>query len=204
MAAADFFRAEFVGKGCHGATPHKGLNPIPIASDAVSRLLSLHQRVNANDGCVVTVCSMHAGESSNTVPDVAVIEGTVRYFSPAQGAGLERDIGAACQGAADAGGGQLKYGYERKYALPVVNAPQSVAMLRELVTANLGADAWSPAERPLMVSEDFAYYLQGRQGAMFFLGIGEDCPPLHTSCFDFNDDALETGILLMCLIALGS
>lgn len=204
MAAADFFRAQFVGKGCHGATPHKGLNPIPIASDAVGRLLSLHQRANAQDGCVVTVCSFAAGESSNTVPDTAAIEGTVRYFSTAQGEDLQRDIGDACQAAAAAGGARLNLRYERKYALPVVNAPQSVAMLRELVTANLGPGAWSPAAKPLMVSEDFAYYLQDRPGAMFFLGIGEDRPPLHTSRFDFNDDALEAGILLMCLIALGS
>ncbi len=202
LAAADFFRAELIGKGCHGATPHKGINPIPICSDAVGRLLDLHRRVNERDGCVVTVCSFHAGESSNTVPDTAAIEGTVRYFSKAQGDELEAAITGAVEAAAARGGARVKFTYERKYALPVVNSPRSVGMLRELVGRCLSLAAWVQAEKPLMVSEDFAFYLDGRQGALFFLGIGEDRPPLHTSCFDFNDDALESGILLMCMIAL--
>ena len=45
-----------------------------------------------------------------------------------------------------------------------------------------------------MVSEDFAYYIDGREGAMFFLGLGEHHSPLHTSTFDFNDAVLPAGI----------
>ena len=58
------------------------------------------------------------------------------------------------------------------------------------------------APAPAMVSEDFSFYLNDREGAMFWLGLGEDWPKLHTPQFDFNEEALKTGILMFCLIAL--
>jgi metal-dependent amidase/aminoacylase/carboxypeptidase family protein len=48
-----------------------------------------------------------------------------------------------------------------------------------------------------MGAEDFAYYLEQHPGAMFFLGMGEESPQLHSNCFDFNDEALEQGILFL-------
>jgi metal-dependent amidase/aminoacylase/carboxypeptidase family protein len=50
--------------------------------------------------------------------------------------------------------------------------------------------------------DDFAFYLRGRDGALFMLGVGEDSPPLHSPMYDFNDEALEAGILMHCLIAM--
>jgi len=54
-----------------------------------------------------------------------------------------------------------------------------------------------------MGCEDFAYYLRGREGLMFRLGVGEDATPLHSPQFDFNDGALRNGIVMMCLLAMG-
>ncbi|HEX8915332.1 MAG TPA: amidohydrolase, partial [Humisphaera sp.] len=43
LAATDQFYATFVGRGCHGAFPHAGIDPIPAAAEAV---LSLQQFVS--------------------------------------------------------------------------------------------------------------------------------------------------------------
>lgn len=40
-------------------------------------------------------------------------------------------------------------------------------------------------------SEDFGYYLKECPGAIFYIGSGENYPPLHTGAFDFNDSLLE-------------
>ena len=45
-----------------------------------------------------------------------------------------------------------------------------------------------------MSSEDFSYYINENPGGMFFLGMGEDSPGLHTNTYDFNDKALKNGI----------
>ena len=49
-------------------------------------------------------------------------------------------------------------------------------------------------DKPVMASEDFSYYIDGNPGAMFFLGMGEDSPGLHTNNYNFNDEALKNGI----------
>ena len=41
LAATDAWAAEFVGKGCHGAFPHLGVDPIVAASEAVVNLQQL-------------------------------------------------------------------------------------------------------------------------------------------------------------------
>jgi metal-dependent amidase/aminoacylase/carboxypeptidase family protein len=60
---------------------------------------------------------------------------------------------------------------------------------------------------PVMGAEDFSYYGQRVPACFFVLGTKvADAPlhPLHSPKFDFNDQALETGVLSMCAIALGS
>jgi hypothetical protein len=32
---------------------------------------------------------------------------------------------------------------------------------------------------------------------MFFLGVGEESPGLHTGLYDFNDEAIRNGILFL-------
>ena len=40
-------------------------------------------------------------------------------------------------------------------------------------------------------SEDFGWYLKKCKGAIFYIGNGEDYPPLHTVSYDFVDENLE-------------
>jgi len=51
----------------------------------------------------------------------------------------------------------------------------------------------------VMSSEDFSYYIDDNPGGMFFLGMGEHSPELHTSNYNFNDDAMKNGILFFVL-----
>lgn len=43
-------------------------------------------------------------------------------------------------------------------------------------------------------SEDFGHCLKVCSGAMFYIGIGENHPALHTTEYDFNDRILETSV----------
>ena len=47
-----------------------------------------------------------------------------------------------------------------------------------------------------MASEDFSFMSQVVKGAYFWLGVDGNRPskPLHNAAYDFNDDAIETGI----------
>ena len=66
----------------------------------------------------------------------------------------------------------------------------------------LGKDKWDGNGKCSMCGEDFGFILQKLPGVYFHLGVGENYPSLHDSAYNFNDDALEAGILMMCGLVL--
>lgn len=202
FAAGAHFDIRVRGKGCHGAMPELGKNPIPIAARIACELQQLHDDLHPEDGTVISVCSLQGGSSSNIIPDSAQVQGTARYLSIRRGDEIESRIREIVSHAASGTGARISIDYVRSYDLPVVNTCDGFERVRYVAENHLPIGAWVEAERPSMGNEDFAYYLQGREGAMMWLGLGEDYPSLHSPRFDFNDNVLETGILMFCLIAL--
>lgn len=79
--AAAFFRIAIQGKGCHGAMPHTGVDPIMTAAHIVLGLQQIQTRELAiSDSCVMTLGSLQAGESANVIPDSALLQGTLRAY----------------------------------------------------------------------------------------------------------------------------
>ena len=79
--AADFFTLKVQGKGCHGSTPHKGVDALAIAYQIFSCLQSLSARVlPSGENAVLTVGKFFAGETPNAIPDTALLQGTLRTF----------------------------------------------------------------------------------------------------------------------------
>jgi amidohydrolase len=202
MAAADFFKITVQGRGGHGSKPERTIDPILIATRVVESLYAIPSRhIGALDPVVISVCSIHGGQSSNVIPDEVVLEGSIRYFSKEAGEKLpglfERIVRDEC----GKSGASCLIDYKRPY-IPTINNPDIVAIGKGIVEQNLGAAAWINVAEPSMGSEDFSYYLEKNRGAMFLLGMGEEGPQLHNNCFNFNDDALKNGILFLVLSAL--
>jgi hippurate hydrolase len=84
--------------------------------------------------------------------------------------------------------------YERGYN-PTINHKAETDYIVDLATRFAGADKVMEMPRPTMGAEDFAYMLEERPGAYFFLGTQrtKNDPPLHHPKFDFNDDILPVG-----------
>jgi amidohydrolase len=202
MAAAAMFVIEIKGKGCHGARPEDGKNPIPTAARIVSALAAMHERWNSQNGSIISVCSFQSGTNSNVIPDAAIIRGTTRYLSNEVGDSIQDEIRKAVAEICRDAGTEARIEYEPPYDLPVINTESGYRLVRSLAEEYLPAGSWREMDKPSMGAEDFAYYLPGREGAMFHLGLGESSPGIHTCSFDFNDDVLGTGILMHCLLAL--
>ncbi len=201
-AAADFYGLEFRGRGGHAALPGQTVNPIPAAARMAGEIQALHDELNAACGAVVTVSSFHAGTAANLIPDTALLEGTVRYLEEGFGDQVARRLAELVQQTINRTKVKAELSYQKRYWLPVLNSAKGAAHVRRLAATYLPEGKWVEAAEPAMVAEDFAFYLQDRDGAMFWLGLGEDWPKLHTPVFDFNEAALSTGILMFCLIAL--
>lgn len=77
--AANTFEIRIQGKGCHGAMPHTGLDPINTAAHLVLALQAINSReIGANDSAMLTIGMLQAGDTANVIPDKAVLRGSMR------------------------------------------------------------------------------------------------------------------------------
>ena len=199
LAATDNFIATFIGKGCHGAYPHLGVDPVVTACESV---LSVQQMVSREtdptDACVVTIGRMHAGTAVNIIPDTATIEATVRTLTPAQRKHAAAAIERRLRGIAAANGCELDFTWNEGYP-STVNDPKMADYVAAVARQTLGENRFIPIAKPSMGGEDFSYYLEKVPGCFFLVGVEPaNCktpyPTLHSDCYDFTDAALETGM----------
>jgi len=202
MAACDEFRIRVVGKGGHGAGPSRARNPIVPASAIVVALQDIvSSEVPAFAPAVITVCAVHAGQAFNVIPGEAALRGTARSMHPKVRDRLEERVRLVAGGVAQAFGCKAEVEYLRGTP-PLVNDPGVSASLLAAMEQAVGKGAVRDLDGPGMGSEDFAYYLERvPRGALFRLGIANPetgrGPAGHTPTFDFNDDAIPTGIAVM-------
>jgi amidohydrolase len=193
LAATDIFAATFVGKGCHGAFPHLGRDPIVAAAEAVVNLQQFVSReMDPTDSAVVTVGQFHAGTATNIIPDRAKIEGTARTLNASARKLIEEAIERRCRGIAGANGCEIEFTWEVGYP-PTVNDPAMSDYVAKIAKRTLGDNRFVPAARPVMGGEDFAYYLEKVPGCMFLVGVAPSSAPypsLHSDRYDFTDAAL--------------
>ena len=79
FAGADSVDIDIYGVGAHGASPHKGIDPIVLGSQIVLALQTLVAReLSPREPGVVTVGSFHSGSKHNIISDHAKLQLTVR------------------------------------------------------------------------------------------------------------------------------
>lgn len=202
MAAADIFTLTIKGKGGHGSAPDASIDPIFTASRVINGLYLLSSRkMRAQDRLVISIGSIQGGTTANIIPDEVVLKGSVRYLSREVG----DNIPALFEHAVKAECAYTGAGYDLEYSRPyiaTVNNVHIVNRCKDITERYLGKSCWIDIDEPVMGSEDFSYYIDKNPGAMFFLGMGEDSAPLHSNLFDFNDEALGTGIMFLVLSTL--
>jgi amidohydrolase len=206
LAATDNFTATFVGKGSHGAYPHKGVDPIVAAAEAVlSAQCFASREFDPTDATVVTIGKFHAGTAVNIIPDTATIEATVRTLSPETrnlaAAALERRM----RGIALAHDCDLRFQYNEGYP-PTVNDPQMYDYVARIARQTVGNDRFFPVQKSSMGGEDFSFYLQKVPGCFFLVGVEPpdrtSYPALHNDHYDFTDAALPTAIHMFLELVL--
>ena len=202
MAAIDRFTITIKGLGGHGAKPHLALNPILPAVQIVQAIQAVTtQSINPLFPAVISVCQFHAGSVDNVIPGTAVLSGTVRYFEPSLKNMIRERLQDVVHGCSKAAGVKFEFEY-RDGCIPLVNNPEMTARARKAITHYLGAKAWRDNLELTTSSEDFSFYLEKIPGAFIRIGLGETSEKLHTSRFDFNDQALEFGIIALCALVL--
>jgi amidohydrolase len=198
MASADMFTLTIRGKGGHGAQPHLTIDAVVIAAEVVTALQTLVSRETSPAApVVVTLGSIHGGTAANIVAGEVVIQGTLRTFDTSLREHLLARIAQVAEGIASALRGSSEFRHDSGTP-PVINDPDMAQVVSETASSVLGADAVVPLE-PLMVGEDFAYFLEARPGCFFMLGGAPEGAPVvhHTPEFRIDERCLPIGFRVM-------
>ena len=195
MAALDTFEIQIQGRGCHGAMPHEGADPILAAAQLVSALQSIVSRnVDPLRSAVISATQIQAGDTWNVIPDACLIRGCTRWYDAAVGHLIAERMKRLTHSLAEALGCSAEIHYEQRFPA-TLNDPAAARFVRE-VAGGMGFQVMDTP--PSMASEDFAYMLQAVPGCYLWLGAaraGEN-PGLHSPRYDFNDEVLGRGIEL--------
>ncbi|MFC1936256.1 M20 family metallopeptidase [Chloroflexota bacterium] len=201
-AGVDTFYGKVLGKGGHGSTPHKVVDPIFISGHVILALHSIvSRRLWPLDSAVISIGSVNGGSIDNVIPEVVEMTGTIRFLNKEVQALVHKEIERAFKIAQTLGGDyELKIveGYP-----PMDNSPEVVKVIDEVAVELIGEEnVVEPI--PEMGSEDFAFFIEKAPGAMLFLGckIEGDERRHHNPRFDVNEDCLSIGAGVLAETAL--
>jgi hippurate hydrolase len=165
MSSSDSVDITVRGVGAHGASPHRGKDPIYIASQIVIALQGLVSREIAPlEPAVVTVGSFHAGFKHNIIPDEARLQLTVRSDSEATRTRLLEGIERIARNVGRAAGldedrlPTVRSGFESTPT--TINDEAATARVRGTWVEHFGEDVLYRSVRTGMGAEDFAEFVQ--------------------------------------------
>ncbi len=207
MAAADTFLVTVKGRGGHGSSPHRSLDPIAAGCEMVTALQTMVTRgFDVFDPVVVTVGSFHGGSADNVIPDEARFEATVRTFSKDNRTKIKRRLVEVVQGIAAAHGLEVEASFGMGYPV-TVNDDGEAAFVGRTADELFGPGRYFVSPQPIMGSEDFSYVLEEVPGAFVFLGAcpadrdPATAPYNHSPEAVFDDSVLSDGAALYATLA---
>jgi amidohydrolase len=206
MASADEIYITITGKGGHAATPHLCVDPIVIAARVVTALQEIISRnLDPVSSGVLTIGRIASeGGATNVIPDRVVLEGTFRAMDEVWRYQAHQMIRNLVEHICQASGATVSINIVIGYPC-LKNDDKVTNMCRDAAIQYLGSDKVHDLPTR-MSSEDFAFYSQHVPAAFYRLGTGwaesDRNYPVHSSRFDVNEEALETGMGLMSFITL--
>ena len=201
MAMGDKFRIKLHGKEGHGSSPHLSIDPTLMVAEVIQGLQKIVSRnIDPNESVVVSVGTIHGGNSFNIIPSNVEISGTVRMTNDRLREFVKKRIEDVLKGATIGGNGAYEFEYEECFKL-TVSDENLVKILYKSVCECLDEDSAVYLKNGSMASEDFSEYEQYIPGLYFFLGTRNEDKgciyPLHNSLYKLDEDILTTGVTVL-------
>ena len=215
--AADYFTIDIRGKGCHGSTPHMGIDPITTGAHIVTALQEISAReLGIMENAIITLGTFQSGQSANVIPDTAQLKGTMRCFREDTRNYLKqriqemvRDVATVFRAEA-----QLKYtsGCPTLYNDSALSE-QVLSFMKELLgedgafsTQELAKESNKKSSKTAGGSEDFAYFSHCIPSIMLSIATGSPKEgytyPLHHPKVEFDESILPIGSAVYAYSAL--
>ena len=177
FAGADSVDIVIHGVGAHGASPHKGVDPIVLGSQIVLALQTLVSReLSPREPGVVTVGSFHSGSKHNIISDRALLQLTVRNTNLETREKLLAGIRRIAKNMGLVAGlpdDKLpEVSLHDEGVPPTVNNVELVRRIRAVWQQKIGADQLSAIVPTGMGAEDFPFFTTDPQIPSVYFTIG--------------------------------
>jgi len=206
LTGCNGFKITITGKGCHGAQPQNGIDPINIGVHIHLALQELIAReVDFSNGALLTFGQFVAGTAVNIIPQTAVMQGTLRTFNEEIREALVERMKTIVKLTAEKFRGSAEI--EILSDVPVL-------MNDEEMTVKVRGYLEEMAEDQIKVedgfagtaSEDFSYIAKAVPATTIFFGASDmDSPdekfPMHHPKAIFDERALCRGAAMYAQIA---
>ena len=199
-ANSDRFSIVIRGKMAHGSAPHKGVDAIAVAAEAIGALQLIRSReTNTRQPLVLTIGTIQGGQRENILAERVELGGTVRTYDAAFRDKVIESMHRVLKGVCEAHGATYEMEYRKGYP--------SIINDDALVKATLPVFRRIVGEKnvveviPGMGGEDFSYFSQIVPGFYFRLGIANEAKGIigggHTPIFDVDEECMKTGVATM-------
>jgi amidohydrolase len=200
-ASSDRFVIEVQGKKTHGAYPHTGLDPVPVAAELVQALqLVVSRQIDAQNPKVLTIGSIHGGNRFNIIADQVTLEGTIRTLDPEVRREMKERIQRTVTGVAATHGLTAALRWVGEGNLATMN---DAALTRASVPSlqRVYGLAQTKEVKPQMGAEDFAALADRVPGLYIKMGVRNEAKGItamiHTEDFDIDERVLPLGVKAM-------
>jgi len=196
MAGSDHLVITVTGKSAHGATPHRGIDPILVSAQALTQIRAfLSQEVDARHPVVLTFGKIDGGNRFNILADKVTLEGSLRYLEDQVRLQVITGLKRHLAGLAKATGAKIEISHISIYPI-LRNDPGLADTAVKLLRQVLGPKSLQ-VHHPAMGSEDFSYFAARVPAFYFFLGVrtpGTRGQALHSPEFNPDEKALPFGL----------
>jgi amidohydrolase len=205
FASSDTFTITVAGHSVHGAQPHMGLDPIPVAAEIVQALqLIITRQIDGRQPRVLSIGRIQGGSRFNIIADQVVMDGTLRTHDDTVRSEIKERMARTVRGVAEAHGTTATLRFLDEGNPPTVNDAALARLARPALERVFGPEGVIDVE-PLMVAEDFPAYGERAPYFYFSLGTRNETKGIasvnHTATFDVDEDALPLGVRAMATLA---
>jgi amidohydrolase len=202
-ANSDRFRITIKGKMAHGAAPHRSVDAVVVAAEAVTALQTIRSRAtDTQEPLVLTIGSIHGGNRENIIAGEVELRGTVRTYNEKVQDRVIELMHRTLKGVTEAHGGSYELDYRKGYP-SILNREEignrALKSIERIVGEKNVIDTL-----PGMGGEDFSYFSRIVPGFYYRLGVANVekgiTAGVHTAEFDVDESCLKVAVKTMAAV----
>ena len=193
-ASETLFEINILAKGGHSSMPHLGVDSILVGSDLVMSIQTIVSRkLKPGTGSVISVTEFNSDGSRNILPGNTILKEDFRAFNSQDRLDIQKHLKQICNGASKLHNVKIDISFNNEF-IETFNSKKP--LLKSISVAEILGLKVIPDRTAMTFSEDFSQFSKIKPSCFILMGNGTEginSQPLHSSNYDFNDEALIIG-----------